>query len=323
MHLAPVAVADLTTDTGVSLLMQWLSNENVIRIFLAPPCVSASRARSIPLKRKHLGDPPAPKPLRSNEHPNGLPGLSFIDRLKISKANKLYFLTAKLIQGAVDHGCFFVVENLQFSLFWQTTFIQQVVHLMQFTIFHSCMYGSSRPKRTMLGFNVEEFAVINKQCVGVSKSHKHEAWGIHKGSNKFATSLETAYPMSLARIIAAQFVLALQRRGIRMPPDALAGINELANLSLSAMRAQTGLQPKASKLPPVISVYSCKVALTGFQTDLPQFWHPPEGAITDQCQHSERPNSLGKRGQTVATCTTTAALLLATGGGDCFGAADH
>jgi hypothetical protein len=55
--------------------------------------------------------------------------------------------------------------------------------LMQFTTFHSCMYGSSRPKRTMLGFNAEEFAVINKQCIGVSKSHKHEAWGIHKGSN--------------------------------------------------------------------------------------------------------------------------------------------
>ena len=69
-----------------------------------------------------------------------------------------------------------------------------------------------------LDSNVEEFAVINKQCVGVSKSHKHEAWGIHKGSNKFATSLETAYPMSLARIIAAQFVLALQRRGIPYAP---------------------------------------------------------------------------------------------------------
>ena len=173
--MAPVAVTDLTTDAGVSLLMQWLSNENVIGIFLAPPCGSASRARSIPLKRKHLGDPPAPKPLRSNEHPNGLPGLSFIGRLKISKANKLYFLTAKLIEWAVEHGCFFVVENPQFSLFWQTTFIQQVVHLMRFTVFHSCMYGSRRPKRTMLGFNVEEFAVINKQCVGTSQSHKHEA----------------------------------------------------------------------------------------------------------------------------------------------------
>lgn len=212
--MAPVAVADLTTDAGVSLLMQWLSNENVIGIFLAPPCGSASRARSIPLKRK-------PKPLRSNQHPNGLPGLNFVDRIKISKANKLYFLTAKLIQWAVDHGCFFCVENLQFSLFWQTTFIQAVVHLMQFTTFHSCMYGSSRPKRTMLGFNAKEFAVINKQCIGVSKSHKHEAWGIHERSNQFATALETAYPMGLARMIAAQFVLALQRRGIRMPPDAL------------------------------------------------------------------------------------------------------
>ena len=30
------------------------------------------------------------------------------------------------------------------------------------------MYGSTRPKRTMLGFNAAEFAVINKMCSGVS-----------------------------------------------------------------------------------------------------------------------------------------------------------
>ena len=56
-----------------------------------------------------------------------------------------------------------------------------------------------------------------------------------------------------------------------MPPDALSAIQKLDNLSLSAMRAQTGIQPKASKLPPLIPVYSCKVALTGFQDDLPSF----------------------------------------------------
>ena len=68
---AQVVIADLTADVGINLLMQWLADENVIGVFIAPPCGSASRARSIPLKRKSTGDPPAPKPLRSNRHPKG------------------------------------------------------------------------------------------------------------------------------------------------------------------------------------------------------------------------------------------------------------
>ena len=266
---AQVVVADLTTDAGVSLLMSWLQNEHIVGLFVAPPCGSASRARSIPLKRKKPGDPPAPRPLRDDSHPNGLRGLGFLDRIKVSKANRLYFLTAQLVLWAVAEGCIICIENPQFSLFWQTTFIQSIVHLLQFSIFQSCMYGSSRPKRTMLAFNVPEFSAINRMCPGVSTGHKHEKWGIHQPSNRFATSLETAYPFALARAIAAQFILALQNRGIRMPPAALAEIAYQSAIALPVLRAQTGLQPRASKLPPLIPSFSAKVALTGFQNDLP------------------------------------------------------
>jgi hypothetical protein len=75
------------------------------------------------------------------------------------------------------------------------------------------MYGSTRPKRTMLGFNAAKFAVINNMCTGVSAVHKHDKWGIHVQSNKFATALETAYPTPLARAIASQFLVALQNQG--------------------------------------------------------------------------------------------------------------
>jgi hypothetical protein len=92
--------------------------------------------------------------------------LRFLDRLKISKANKLYHLTAKLVRWAVQEGCLFCVENPQFSLFWQTTFMQNVLTLMQFTTFQACRYGSTRPKRTMLAFNAEEFATLNEMCDG-------------------------------------------------------------------------------------------------------------------------------------------------------------
>ena len=266
---AQVVIADFTTDVGVNLLMQWLADEPVVGIFIAPPGGSASRARSIPpLKRKAPGDP---RPLRSDRHPNGLPNLLFVDRVKVSKANKLYFLTAKLVQWAIEHGCLFSIENPQFGFFWQTTFIQSIIHLMDFTTFQSCMYGSTRPKRTMLGHNAEEFAVINKMCCGISASHKHDKWGIDVEPRKFATALETACPIQLARAIAAQFVVALQNRGIRMPQETMDAVGVFHNATLSALRAQSGLQPKASRLPPLIPTFAAKVALSGFQSDLPQF----------------------------------------------------
>jgi hypothetical protein len=170
MAMSPIVLADLSTEAGIELLMQWLSNEFVVGIFLAPPCGTASRARSIPMKRKRPGDPIAPRPLRSDRHPNGVPFLTFIDRIKVCEANKLYHLTAKLIQWAVDTGCIFCVENPQYSFFWQTTFILEVIHHLQFPTFQSCRYGSRRPKRTMLAFNVEEFTVINKMCEEVSSN---------------------------------------------------------------------------------------------------------------------------------------------------------
>ena len=157
--------------------MQWLSNPNVVGIFLAPPCGSASRARAIPMKRKRPG------------------------RTKISKANRLYHLTAQLVTWAQQEGCLICIEN---------------PHLLQFSFFQACQYGGTRPKRTMLAFNTDEFSTINKMCNG---GHSHEKWGLQSNEKVFATSLEAAYPMQLARTIAAAFVLVLQRRGIRMPPD--------------------------------------------------------------------------------------------------------
>jgi predicted membrane protein len=57
----------------------------------------------------------------------GRTALTFIDRIKVCQANKLYHLTAKLIQWAVGTGCIFYVENPQYSFFWQTTFILEVI----------------------------------------------------------------------------------------------------------------------------------------------------------------------------------------------------
>ena len=161
--MAQLVLSDLTTKAGVELLMQWLPNPNVIGIFLAPPCGTASRARAIPMKRKRPGDPPAPKPLRSDAFPKEIPGMSF-------------FRSRQDLQG------------------------QQTIPLdcICFTVFQTCRYGGTRAKRTMLAFNTEEFLTINKMCNGVSAQHRHEKWGPGP-EQRFATALEAAYPMTLAR----------------------------------------------------------------------------------------------------------------------------
>ena len=170
----PVSVADLTKPEGIALLMSWINSRTVLGIFLAPPCGTASRARSIKLgrnlKRKYHNEP---RPLRSNSQPNGVSGLSWLNKFKISKANKLYHLTAQLVRHCVKEGLLVCVENPQYSLFWATTFWQEVAHLVMYSTFHTCQYGSKRLKRTMFAHNHPSFAAINMKCPGVSSSHRH------------------------------------------------------------------------------------------------------------------------------------------------------
>ena len=54
-------------------------------------------------------------------------------------------------------------------------------------------------------------------------------------------------------------------------PETISHLNNEEFATLPALRAQTGLQSKASKLPPLIPTYASKVALTGYQMDLPQW----------------------------------------------------
>ena len=215
-------MCDFCTASGQDLLWSWLQNPFVVGIFLAPSCGSASRARQIPLRQRfnYRGRHRArhgPAPLRTDLHPNGVPGLSETNLRRASLANTLCHLTATLVRWACEVGCIVCVENPQYSLFWATTFWLEVANLVSYTVFHFCQYGSLRKKRTTLAINAEEFNVISNRCGGQNSKHKHAAWGISSSTNKFATSEETAYPMGLAKLIAHCYVLALHRLQIQTP----------------------------------------------------------------------------------------------------------
>lgn len=226
--IAPLATVDLCTHRGEELLLQWLELPYVIGIWIAPPCGSASRARAIPLKKRagrngkrSIWGQHGPRPLRSDDCPNGLPNLTDSEMSRISISNQLYFLTAKLVRWATEHGVIFVVENPQFSLFWATTFWTEVAHLAMYSVFHTCQYGRIRKKKTMFAFDAVEFGAISAKCPGQKSRHKHAPWGIKSHTSTFATADESAYSMGLAKLIAICFVRVLLRVGIQVPPDRL------------------------------------------------------------------------------------------------------
>ena len=105
-------------------------------------------------------------------------------------------------------------------------------------------------------------------------------------SGHFATSEETAYPIQLARDVAQCFTQALAEAGMKLPPNQLQDMTSFSEAVLQAVRAQSGLQPKHSKLPPLVPEFATIVAVE-VSSDTPSS-QPPHSQIP---QHSKFLNS--------------------------------
>ena len=88
-------------------------------VWLAPPCGTSSRAREIPLLWED-----EPRPLRSVECPEGLPGLGPSDAERAAKANELYRLTARIWDFCCENGIVVIIENPYRSFFWHCSAIE-------------------------------------------------------------------------------------------------------------------------------------------------------------------------------------------------------
>ena len=67
--------------------------------------------------------------------------------------------------------------------------------------------------------------------------------------------------MGLAKIIANCFVVALQDLGVQMPPQSLLDVDDLSLDYLRRLRASAGLQPKASRVPPLVPTFKKKIRI--------------------------------------------------------------
>ena len=86
----PVLTLDLTVQTNVDILFEWLRSPMLVYVHMGPPCGTASRAREIRMSKTSHGPPP----LRSMQYPDGLPHLTGLNKTRVGQANRLYALVA-------------------------------------------------------------------------------------------------------------------------------------------------------------------------------------------------------------------------------------
>ena len=111
-----VLMLNLTLDSDQRALRQLIAHPFLVYLHLAPPCGTCSRAREIPVK-----DGWGPPPLRSEQHPFGLPDLAqkFLRELpRVLAANKLYEAAADAVDQCMGRGVLWSVENPRSSLLW-------------------------------------------------------------------------------------------------------------------------------------------------------------------------------------------------------------
>ena len=117
--------ADLTTAEGQAVCEQWLASPNCVGIFAAPPCGTCSRARGIPIQLPCGKWIPGPKPLRTEELPDGVEHMTPIERTRVESANTLYAFVTKICLMCLSANKVVCIENPRSSLYWRTSFFAQ------------------------------------------------------------------------------------------------------------------------------------------------------------------------------------------------------
>ena len=116
---------------------------------MAPPCGTATRARNKRIAQ-HLVEAgaPDPRPLRSDEFPQGLPGLRPIDQAKVDSANSIYELCYRIMVDALEMDILVSCENPIRSYLWSIEPWSQLLNdsRCEPIELQNCMFGGARDK---------------------------------------------------------------------------------------------------------------------------------------------------------------------------------
>ena len=238
--LSSITKLDLSIEANQQLVLSWLHHPKVLGAFLAPPRVTARRARDIALEGEEV-----PQPLRSVEEPDGIAGLTAHDLIKIEQSNILFEFTARVTALCFSLGKVCVVEHPLNSLFWQTTFWKDMATdvPLHYAAHQACAYGAKRPTWTCLASTHQHIMAISLVCDG---KHQHEPYN---------TRQVFAYPLKLCQEIALFFSRCLSSMDIFFDPV------DLTKCSTAAAKAASNTQPNKPVLPPLIPEFKNKLII--------------------------------------------------------------
>ena len=282
-HLrSPIIKYDLLKHGHAKLVQDLIASPFCIYVHFAPPCDTSSRARLI--QRRGRWNPPI---VRTDQHPDGVPGLTGVLKARVQAANELYHVTCELVEFCLLNRKYFSVEKPGRSFMCLTKpFVRLLKKFSLYEIlFHHCRYGSSRRKLTKFLHNIPAFQQLELMC---DNQHQHEPWG-QDPSGHWRTSEETTYPWELCRAIATKLALQLQQDGVRCSPPVFA----LQEASLQTMRASADLQPRRG-LPPMVPEFK-KVLQHPASQALPPYARKlsthHEGSGASASNDSDNPNN--------------------------------
>ena len=239
---------DVTKASQRKILEELLGQDAVLYVHFAPPCGTASEARTIALSSSHHGPPP----LRSWDKPMGLDNLTELQRQRVETANYLYEWTCKIITDLHRRGVGWSVENPAGPFMWVTTpFIKLQAAISDFLAFsfHTCMFQAERKKDTAIWTSVPQLqSALERKCDG---NHSHKPWGL-VGPNEFATAEECAYNVELARTWAqavADYAIACD---VVPEPQTFDEARSHHAKTTKLNQALLGLLPRGRKIPPLM-----------------------------------------------------------------------
>ncbi|CAE7243210.1 unnamed protein product [Symbiodinium sp. CCMP2592] len=206
----PIQRLDLTDADDLCILLDIIRLEaaNIVWIHCAPPCGTASAARSRPIPELTAAGVRVPQPLRSTSEPQGLSTLTGADLERVQKANMLYRAVGQIADLARQLNIFVTVENPRNSLAWLCDGLDELFRSPHHTVvYDACMHGGTRDKTTLLWCSADWFQPLALRC---SRDHQHTSWKprLQPHATSFPTADEAAYPVLLcermAHIIAAR-----------------------------------------------------------------------------------------------------------------------
>ena len=201
---------DLSQPHAWSQLIFLLDNYDVLACHIAPPCGTCSRARGIPMP----DGSPGPQPLRSENEPLGLRGLSYADQMRVDGANALYDVLGRFVEELHRRNIPWSVENPTNSLMWSLKFFLFAIIHGEWVDCHACAFGSTRKKlTTFLVSDAALYQPLKRFCPG---NHEHEAWGFDHATSTFNTAKEAEYPDGMCRTYADIVQQIVTQRGLHV-----------------------------------------------------------------------------------------------------------